>query len=62
MVVVAEDDQTVLPGSLTALLGPTVDVVRLPGTHGLPVERPGAIATVIAAPQATQAASASSAQ
>lgn len=62
VVVVAEDDQTVLPGSLTALLGPTIDVVRLPGTHGLPVEQPGAIATVIAAPQATQAASASSAE
>ena len=49
VVVVAENDQTVLPDGLTALLGPAIDVVRLPGTHGLPVERPAEIAAVIRA-------------
>ena len=46
-VVIAEDDQTVLADGLSALLGPAVDVVRMPGTHGLPLERPAEVARVI---------------
>jgi len=46
-VVIAEDDQTVLADGLSALLGPGVDVVRMPGTHGLPLERPDEVARVI---------------
>ena len=53
-----EDDPTVLPGPLTALLGPTVEVVRLPGTHVLPLERPVEVAAVIASPQRTPVSSA----
>lgn len=58
VVVVAEDDQTVLPNSLTALLGPAVDVVRMPGTHGLPIERPTEIAAVITSLRNTEASAA----
>jgi pimeloyl-ACP methyl ester carboxylesterase len=46
-VVIAEDDQTVLAGDLEGLLGPEVDAVRLPGTHGLPMERPADVAKAI---------------
>ena len=46
-VVIAEDDQTVLAGDLERLLGPEVEVVRLPGTHVLPVERPAEVAGAI---------------
>jgi pimeloyl-ACP methyl ester carboxylesterase len=46
-VVIAEDDQTVLAGDLDGLLGPEVEVVRLPGTHGLPLERPAEVARAI---------------
>jgi len=46
-VVIAEDDQTVLAGGLSTLLGPRVDVVRMPGTHGLPLERPAEVARAI---------------
>ena len=45
--VIAEDDQTVLAGDLEGLLGPEVEAVRLPGTHGLPLERPAEVARVI---------------
>ncbi len=46
-VVIAEHDQTVLAGDLDALLGPQVEGVRLPGTHGLPMERPADVAGAI---------------
>jgi len=46
-VVIAEDDQTVPADGLSALLGPSVQVVRLPGTHGLPLERPAEVARAI---------------
>jgi pimeloyl-ACP methyl ester carboxylesterase len=46
-VVLAEDDQTVLAAGLAPLLGSDVEVVRLPGTHGLPIERPAAVARAI---------------
>lgn len=46
-VVIAEGDQTVLAGDLEGLLGPAVEVVRLPGTHGLPMERPADVARAI---------------
>ncbi len=54
-VVMAEDDQTVLASGLDRLIGPGVDVVRLPGTHGLPVERPGDVAGAILAAGNTRA-------
>jgi hypothetical protein len=41
------DDQTVLASGLERLMGPDVDAVRLPGTHGLPMERPVEVAQVI---------------
>ena len=46
-VVIAEDDETVLARDLEELLGPEVEVIRLPGTHGLPMERPAEVAKVI---------------
>jgi len=46
-VVIAEDDQTVLAGDLEGLLGTEVEVVRVPGTHGLPIERPADVARAI---------------
>jgi len=46
-VVIAEDDQTVPADGLSALLGPRVDVVRIPGTHGLPLERPAEVTQAI---------------
>jgi len=46
-VVIAEDDETVPAEGLGAMLGPRVDVVRLPGTHGLPLERPAEVARAI---------------
>ena len=46
-VVVAEDDQTVLASDLQDLLGARIDVVRLPGTHGLPLERPADVARAV---------------
>ncbi len=48
-VVMGTDDQTVLAARLERLLGPGVDVVRLPGTHMLPVERPSQVAVAILA-------------
>ncbi len=48
-VVLAEDDSTVLAAGLAPLLGPDVEVVRLPGTHGLPLERPADVARAILA-------------
>ncbi len=49
-VVLAEQDATVPAGELTALLGPDLDVVRLPGTHTLPLEHPAAVAAAIDEP------------
>lgn len=46
--VVAEDDRTVLAASLLPLLGPSVDVVRLAGTHGLPLENVEDVAAAVA--------------
>ena len=46
-VVLAEDDQTVLPGDLEGLLGAEIAQVRLRGTHGLPLERPAEVAEAI---------------
>ena len=46
-VVLAEDDQTVPAAGLAALLGPAVQTIRLPGTHGLPMERPVEVAQAI---------------
>jgi pimeloyl-ACP methyl ester carboxylesterase len=46
-VVIAEDDQTVPAAGLGALLGPGVEAVRLPGTHGLPMERPADVARAV---------------
>ncbi len=46
-VVVAEDDRTVLAAGLEPLLGPAVDVVSLPGTHVVPMERPSDVAQAI---------------
>ena len=46
-VVIAEDDQTVLAGDLEGLLGPEIEAIRLPGTHGLPMERPADVAKAI---------------
>ena len=46
-VVLAEDDATVLAASLEPLLGPDVKVVRRPGTHALPLERPADVARAI---------------
>lgn len=46
-VVLGRDDQTVLESTLRPLLGPDVDVVELPGTHVLPVERPADVARAI---------------
>lgn len=46
-VVLAEDDQTVLASDLEGLLGPGIAVVRLSGTHGLPLERPADVARSI---------------
>lgn len=47
-VVVAEQDRTVPADTLTALLGPDVETVVLPGSHALPLERPQEVAAVIA--------------
>ncbi len=49
VVVMGEDDQTVLASGLDRLIGPGVSVVRLPGTHMLPVERPGDVADAVLA-------------
>ena len=57
-VVIAQDDQTVLAAQLEGLLGPDVEVVRLPGTHGLPVERPGDVARAILVGRNTEASAA----
>ena len=46
-VLMAEDDRTVLARDLEGLLGPAVETVRLPGTHGLPLERPAQVADAI---------------
>ncbi len=46
-VVVADQDQTVLPDPLVSLLGPDVEVMHLSGTHGLPVERVPELAALI---------------
>ena len=46
-VVIGEDDQTVLARDLEALLGPQIETVHLPGTHGLPMERPADVAAAI---------------
>ena len=46
-VVIAEDDQTVIVGGLEPLLGSGVQVVRMPGTHVVPVERPAEVARAI---------------
>lgn len=46
-VVIAEDDQTVPAKGLGALLGPRIEVVRIPGTHGLPLEHPAEVARAI---------------
>jgi len=46
-VVIAEDDRTVPAHGLGAMLGPRVEVVRIPGTHGLPLERPAGVARAI---------------
>ncbi len=58
-VVIAEDDQTVLAESLSALLAPRIDVVRMPGTHGLPLERPADVARAILLEGSTPTRSAS---
>ncbi len=47
IVVIAEDDQTVLPGELGPLLARAVEVVRVPGSHTVPLERPAEIADAI---------------
>jgi len=57
-VVIAEDDHTVPADGLSALLGPHVEAVRMPGTHGLPLERPAEVARVILLHGNTPAASA----
>ncbi len=46
-VVLAEDDQTVPAAGLERLLGPAIAVVRLPGTHMLPLEDPAEVARAI---------------
>ncbi len=46
-VVIAGNDQTVPADGLGAILGPHIEVVRIPGTHGLPLERPAEVARVI---------------
>jgi pimeloyl-ACP methyl ester carboxylesterase len=46
-VVVGEDDRTVLAGDLEPLLGDAIEAVHLPGTHGLPMERPAQAAEAI---------------
>jgi len=46
-VVIAGNDQTVPADGLGAMLGPHIEVVRIPGTHGLPLERPAEVARVI---------------
>ena len=46
-VVIGEDDRTVPAAGLGALLGPNVAVLRMPGTHGLPLERPAEVAQAI---------------
>lgn len=46
-VVIAEDDQTVPADGLSAMLAPHIQVVRIPGTHGLPLERPAEVARAI---------------
>ena len=46
-VVIAEGDRTVPADGLSALLGPHIQVVRMPGTHGLPLEHPAEVARVI---------------
>lgn len=57
-VVLGEDDQTVLATALDRLVGPGVDVVRLSGTHMLPVERPADVADAILAAGNTRASTA----
>lgn len=46
-VVLGEDDSTVLAAGLTPLLGPDVELLRLPGTHGLPLEQSAEVARAI---------------
>ncbi len=60
VVVLGEDDQTVLAAGLDRLLGPGVHTVRLPGTHALPLERPADLARLILAARGTEASAASS--
>lgn len=57
-VVMGEDDQTVLASGLERLIGAGVDVVRRPGTHMLPLERPGDIADAVLAAGNTRASTA----
>ncbi len=46
-VVIAEGDQTVPADGLSTLLGPRIQVIRLPGTHGLPLEHPAEVTRTI---------------
>ena len=48
-VVLAEHDRTVVAAALEPLLGPDIEMVRMPGTHGLPLERPAEVARAILA-------------
>lgn len=48
-VIIATGDETVRDAELTALLGPAVAVVRLEGSHSVPLERPAEVADVILA-------------
>lgn len=48
-VVLAEDDRTVPADGLVALVGPRVEMVRLAGTHALPIEHPDRVANAITA-------------
>ena len=56
--VMGQDDRTVLASGLERLTGPGVDVVRMTGTHMLPVEHPGDVAGAILAAGNTTASTA----
>lgn len=48
-VIIATGDETVREADLNALLGPAVTVVRLAGSHSIPLEHPAEVADVILA-------------
>ena len=47
-VIVGDNDRTVLADSIAALVGHGIRFERLPGTHALPFEHPGRLASLIA--------------